>query len=78
MNYQKIRHTGIRQFQILFSKLLNIISIPQMKIQKIVPALVILTLIYPGILFSQGKGTAKIALVQATAKTESGSVYGRL
>jgi hexosaminidase len=76
VNYQKIRHTGIRQFQILFSKLLNIIPIPQMKIQKIIPALVILTLIYPGILFSQGKGTAKIALVQATAKKNQDPFMG--
>ena len=47
-----------------------------MKIQKIIPALVILTLIYPGILFCQGKGTAKIALVQATAKKNQDPFMG--
>ena len=47
-----------------------------MKIQKIIPALIILALICPGILFCQGKGIAKIALVQATAKRNQDPFMG--
>lgn len=47
-----------------------------MKIQKKVPTLIILALIFPGILFCQKKGIAKIALVQTTAKQNQDPFMG--
>ncbi len=60
----------------LFSKPKSNISIPPMKIQKIIPTLVILALISPGALFCQKKGNAKIAVVQATAEKNQDPFMG--